>query len=190
MYKIILITCLSLGILSAINSQTEGLEKKGLLFGVAVGASQATLSIGEGAREKSSGISLPNIKVGKSISEKVAVLLYLPGSLYEYNNNGRTRDRGFEAILPSVQFWPSERMWLLTGIGLGMDAPVFFDIKSEEERNFNFGYAFTLGAGYELIHFNNKTIDLQARFHYGSIETELGKLQGRAFSILLGFNIF
>ncbi len=85
------------------------------------------------------------------ITPRTALLLCLPGTVYRYKWSERERDRGFEAIVPAVQFWPCDRFWLLAGAGLGMDAPAFYDIKNEAERKFYFGGAALAGAGYQIF---------------------------------------
>lgn len=175
---------------SQVIGQNETPNKSGFFFGFALGASSLDLTLVDQASEKSTGMSLPNFKIGKMVSDKMALMVYLPGSLYEYKQSGRARARGFEAILPSAQFWVKDRFWLMGGVGLGLDAPAFFDIKDEEERTFSFGYAGAVGAGYELVQKRNKTIDLQTRIHYGSIDTDDGNLKGFAVSFLVGFNLY
>jgi len=174
---------------SMVFCQANELNREGVLFGVSFGLSQTKFDIDNAKSDSQSGLSLPNIKIGKSVNDQISVLLYLPGSVYKYELEGRTRNRGFEAVLPSIQYWPTDRIWLLGGLGLGMDAPAFFDIKTEEERRFHFGYAMALSSGYELIQFHNKTIDIQARIHHGVINTDDGKVRGTSFTILLGINL-
>lgn len=170
--------------------QSEAPNKNGFFFGFALGASSLDLTLADLDSENSTGLSLPNFKIGKMVSDKMALMIYLPGSIYEYEQSGRSRSRGFEAILPSAQFWVKDRFWLMGGVGLGLDAPAFFDIKDEEERNFNFGYAGAISAGYELVQKGSKTIDLQTRIHYGSIDTDDGNLKGLTVSFLVGFNLY
>lgn len=175
---------------SQIIGQNQPSQKSGFLFGFSMGASSQNLTLSNNISEKSTGLSLPNLKIGKMVSDKMALLVYLPGSIYDYEESGRSRARGFEAILPSTQIWIKDRFWVLGGFGLGMDAPVFFDIKSEEERKFYFGYAAAFGVGYEFVQKRNKTIDLQTRIHYGSVDTDNGNLKGLAISFLVGINFY
>lgn len=173
-----------------LSGQSESLNREGFIFGLSIGASSLKLNLTDQNTDKSTVASFPNLKFGKMISNKVAILAYLPGTVYEYNRSGRTRARGFEAILPSAQIWIKDRTWVMGGFGIGMDAPAFFDIKSEEERKFYFGYATAFSIGHELLQRGNKTIDLQARIHYGSINTDDGDLSGLAVSFLVGFNLY
>ncbi len=132
--------------------------------------------------------SFPNFKIGSMISENTALLLYLPGSVYNYTLSGRTRDRGFEGIIPSVQHWTNDRIWLLAGIGISMDAPAFYDIKSKDERKFYFGYGVIAAAGYEIWIKGRFVVDIQARMHYGEVKFDNLNENGLAANFLLGIN--
>lgn len=124
------------------------------------------------------------------ISPRTALLLYLPGTVYAYKNEGRERDRGFESIVPAVQYWVGDLLWLLGGVGLGLDAPAFYDIKEETERKFYFGTAALAGVGYELWRKGRFALDLQGRVHYGNAKLPKGRRDGLAFSLLVGFNFY
>lgn len=165
-------------------------ERKGILLGGALGVSSLRLSSPAFPEDRQMGFSLPNIKIGAMLSPRLAMLLYLPGTVYTYKWGGRQRDRGFEGIVPSVQYWAGNRLWLLGGVGLGMDAPAFYDIKDKEERRFYFGTSALAGAGYELWRKERFTLDVQGRVHYGEANTPDGKRKGLAFSILLGLNFY
>jgi hypothetical protein len=165
-------------------------ERKGFIFGGAVGASYINLSAPNFSSEKQLGLSFPNLKFGKMITPRTALLLCLPGTVYRYKWSERERDRGFEAIVPAVQFWPFDRFWLLAGAGLGMDAPAFYDIKNEAERKFYFGGAALAGAGYQIFQHGRFALDVQGRVHFGNINTPDGNKKGVAFSLLVGFNFY
>ena len=58
-------------------------------------------------------------------------------TVYAYTGTGRARKRGIEGLFPSIQYWPSSRVWLSTGAGLNLDAPAFYDMarrRSSPER--------------------------------------------------------
>jgi len=164
--------------------------KEGFFFGTSVGLSQLSLDSEENESGNHLSLSFPNFKIGKMINPKMAILLYLPGNVYTFDVSDRERDRGFEAILPSVQYWVTDRAWIMGGLGIGMDAPAFYDIRDETERKFYFGYSSALGLGYEFAYLNNKTFDIQGRVHYGSVDVDDDTLNGTAFSVLLGFNLY
>lgn len=179
------------GFLFGTSAQTlseKTLERKGFIFGTSVGLSTLKLNFTGQPTQRNISLSLPNFKVGAMISKRTALVLYLPGTIYTYKLEGRQRDRGFEAIIPSVQYWLKDRFWLLGGVGIGMDAPVFYDIKDETERVFYFGSAAIAGVGYELWHNKKMALDLQSRVHYGTANFPDGKRDGLAFSFLVGLN--
>jgi hypothetical protein len=163
-------------------------ERKGFIIGAALGASSINLNFPSRSTFHTLSASFPNIKMGAMISKRTALLVYLPGSIYTYTGSGRKRDRGFEGIIPSIQYWLKDRWWVLGGAGIGLDAPAFYDVKNEEEKNFNFGSSLTIGTGYEIWRKGKFAMDIQSRVHYGSATVSDGVRTGLAFNILLGFN--
>ncbi len=120
--------------LHAQSSDQGGFERKGFLLCAAFGVSSIQLSTPGLPGENQLGLSLPNLKIGTMIGRRTAALIYLPGTVYSYDLEGRKRDRGFEGIVPSVQFWAADRLWLLGGVGLGMDAPAFDIYKPQRAK--------------------------------------------------------
>lgn len=173
---------------NAQNISEKNFERKGFIFSTAFGISSVGLNFPSYGKQNEISASLPNFKIGAMISEHTALLVYLPGSIYTYKNEGRKRDRGFEGIIPSVQYWLKERWWVLGGAGLGLDAPVFYDIKNEEERKFYFGGSVVAATGYEIWRKGRCTIDVQSRIHYGTANLTEGSRKGMAFNFLVGFN--
>ncbi|MFN0275984.1 MAG: hypothetical protein ACKVPJ_09580 [Chitinophagales bacterium] len=163
-------------------------EREGFIFGASVGASSLCLRYPASDVQTVSAFSLPNFKFGYMVTNRTALLLYFPGSVYSYTGEGRTRDRGFEAILPSAQYWITDRWWALAGAGLGMDAPAFYDIQNEEERKFYFGGSVVLATGFELLRKGKFVLDTQGRVHYGTASLTEGTRTGIAYSILVGVN--
>jgi len=187
---ICIIVFLSLS-LFAQSTEFKSFERKGLIIGAAFGVSSIHLSFPEQASFSQTNASFPNIKIGAMISPKLAILAYLPGTVYSYSGNGsRKRDRGFEGIVPSVQYWLKDRWWLLGGAGLGMDAPAFYDIKNESERKFYFGSTLLAGTGFELWRWKNCALDLQGRVQYGTAKMPEGIRKGVAFSVGVGLNLY
>lgn len=166
----------------------QNIDRKGFIFGASIGVSSVHLSFPSAQHQNEISASFPNFKIGAMVSQRTALLLYLPGSIYTYKNESRERARGFEAIVPSVQYWVADRWWVLGGVGLGMDAPAFFDIKDDSERKFYFGGAFVAGVGYDIWRSGRFAIDAQSRIHYGTANIPDGRLQGAALDILIGFN--
>lgn len=166
----------------------KGVERRGIVFGTALGVSRVQRSGSVLQRDIQAGLSFPNFKIGGMLGRRTALLLYLPGSVYNYQGEGRRRDRGFEGMFPSVQFWPRERWWVLGGAGLAMDAPAFYDIQDAGERKFYFGAGMVAGAGYEIWRGRRSALDIQTRVHYGSVDRPEGAMNGWALNLLLGFN--
>jgi len=179
---------LNASILVAQTSATA--HRKGFVIGGAVGLSALQLNYPTAGTQHFQAASFPNLKVGAMINPRLAILVNLPGTVYSYSLDGRKRDRGFEGIIPSVQYWPLDRVWVSGGAGLGMDAPAFYDIEGSEERKFYFGPSALAGAGYEIWRRRNMTFDIQGRVHYGKADTPDGNRGGWAFSLLLGVNFY
>lgn len=175
-------------LLQAQNQDKKPITRKGFVFGTAAGVSSLRLSGRNIGNETQAGLSFPNFKIGTMVGDRTALLMYLPGSIYAHKREGRQRDRGFEGILPSVQYWVKNRWWLLGGAGLAMDAPAFYDIQEDSERKFYFGAGMIAGAGYEIWQGRRSALDVQLRAHYGSVKRPEDRLNGYAFSLLLGFN--
>jgi hypothetical protein len=74
------------------------------------------------------------------------------------------------------------------GVGLGMDAPAFYDIKGEEERKFYFGASALAGTGYEIWRKGKFACDIQGRVHFGTAKLPNGTQKGSVVSFLIGFN--
>ncbi len=163
-------------------------DREGFVFGTSVGISYINLKVQDLINQDVLAASFPNFKIGYMISKNTAILLHLPGSVYKYYRSGRPRDRGFEGIVPSVQYWNNQRMWFLAGAGITMDAPAFYDIKNEDERKFYFGYGIIASAGYEIWTNGRFAIDIQARMHYGEVDFENLNENGFAANLLIGFN--
>lgn len=174
-------------IISLILISLSQLKAQSFTYGVSFGSAQFLHQNGS-KNYNDFTFSLPNIKLGKQINSKHAVVLYLPETLYQYKESGGIRNRGFEAILPSLQYQNHPKLSCLTGLGLGIDAPAFYDIKNESERKFYFGAAATSSIAYEFHKSKNFSLDLQARVQYGKIKMETHYHEGFALNLLLGIN--
>lgn len=170
-------------------AQTTEVERKGFFWGAAAGAGVLSLHVGDTLAFSGGGASFPNLRVGTMIGRRTAVLLLLPGTVYAWRLSGRTRDRGFEGVVPMLQYWPANRWWVSAGAGLGMDAPAFYDIKDSTERKFWIGGALIAASGWELWQQQHFVLDLQARIHANvGLNHPAGTARGTALSLLVGVN--
>lgn len=163
--------------------------REGLLFGASIGGGYIYSTVDSNDQQEAS----PAIgwKVGGMISQNTALMLYFPSTFYTYEGDTespRDRLRGLEGVIPAVQFWPGENWWVMGGVGLGLDAPVFYDVKEESEGDYYAGVGALAGVGYEFYHRGNFTTDIQGRIHMGTAEVPEGTRKGVAFNILVGFN--
>jgi hypothetical protein len=135
-----------------------------------------------------------DLKAGYMIKSNIALLITSNVSGYEYSGIGRSRKRDFGVLAPTVQYWFRDRFWALAGIGLGLDAPVFFDVKDpdnhEEEIAYHTGLGIVGAIGYELYQGGRFTIDLKARMTYRNVNIAEGKTAGVSPSILMGINFY
>lgn len=169
-----ILICL-LFVLSGIKAQES--SRKGWFIGAGAGASHLEFNVNWTDPLSQNGLTLPNIHVGKMLTDRSAFMLYLPGTVYHYKKYGRERDRGFEGLIPTYQLWITKRWWAMAGFGLGMDAPAFYDIKEESERKFYFGPSALVATGFEMIRKDRFSLDLSARYTWSGIYTKAGDLE-------------
>jgi hypothetical protein len=171
----------------------DAFQRKGFVFGISAGAGYMHTSIPTNKNSGQAGMAY-NWKVGSSLNSRLAILLQGAITTYQYQgheDSPRARLRGFEGLIPSAQYWVSDRVWVTGGIGLGMDTPVFYDVKDEREGKYYGGGVKTiLGTGYEIWQRKNKTIDIQGRLSYGTAQVPEGKRSSFACDVLIGFNLY
>jgi outer membrane protein W len=128
------------------------------------------------------------------IKPNISLLLTSNVSGYAYSGIGRARKRDFGVLAPTVQYWFHERFWALAGVGLGIDAPVFFDIKDpdnhKEEIEYHSGLGIVGAIGYEFYQGKKMAIDLKVRMTYRNVNITEGKTTGISPSILIGINFY
>lgn len=167
------------------NSAKKTVERKGFVFGFGLGAGNLNLKTNDTIKVAFSS-TLPNIKAGYMLSNRLALLSFLPGANYEYNG----KKRGFEAVVIAGQYWLKESWWVLGGTGLTFDAPAFYTVKDPKKAGFYSGFpAFTFATGYEVWHKGKFVIDLQYRLFYGKSNLpHNGMRQGISNMLTVGFN--
>ncbi|MFK8162192.1 MAG: hypothetical protein AB8H12_06975 [Lewinella sp.] len=183
---------ISLGLLFAVTAfgQDHGnsIERHGFVIGFGIGG--GVISIADSGDETpfdeaQAGISLPNLKFGWMVSNRLALLATFPGMIYEFEG----KDRSFDAFIPSVQYWMSDRWWIDAGVGLAMDFPAFYEVDDFRDEDWNFGGAVSFSTGIELVQQKKYTLDLQTRLHMGRVYLDNdAHRDGVAFTVGIGFN--
>lgn len=164
----------------------NAIERKGFVIGIGISAGVFSISDSdqEVAFEKAQGdISLPNLKMGWMVNERLAILGSFPGMIYELND----KDRSFSAFVPSVQYWFKDGWWVNGGIGLAVDGPALYEDLSGED--WNFGCAVTASTGFEVVQKKRYALDIQTQLHLASTLLENdGHREGVVFTVGIGFN--
>jgi hypothetical protein len=186
-YMLICFALVFLGRMASAQSN-EIPARSGFFWGAAAGVSSIQLSTNTFGKHHETNLSFPNFKFGRMLSPRSVLFVYLPGTIYRSSDLGRPRDRGFEGIIPSFQYWVKERWWIAAGAGLALDAPAFYDIKDESERKFYFGGAALLSSGFEVYRKGNFALDIQARYHIGYSNIPNDTRKGNALTVLVGVN--
>ena len=165
--------------------EKNNVERKGFVIGVGLGGGALTLNTNDTLQVAFSG-SLPNIKIGAMVNERLALLAMLPGATYTYN--GKTR--GFEAVMVAAQYWIKDKWWVMGGTGLTFDAPAFFTVKDLKTAGFYTGLpAFTFATGYEVWNNGKFAIDLHYRIFLGKSNLpNNGQREGMSNLFIVGFN--
>lgn len=185
MKKLILISICLLAMYSA-NAQNQTPTRKGFSIGASVGVGVLHFTQGGGDANTGADLSLPNLKIGWLFNERLGVYLNAPGQIYKEKG----RDRSFEGLIPTVQYWPTNAWWISGGAGLAMDLPAFYEVKNVEDEDYNFGKGVLLSSGYEVIQGKKWAMDLQARLLMSSVNLDEGRRDGTSFTIALGFNFY
>ena len=170
------------------SAQNEKPDRKGFTIGgsAGIGVLHFTQGMAETETETSGNISLPNMKVGWFITDDFAVYLNTTGQIYELNG----RDRSFEGIIPSVQYWTSDRWWMSGGFGAALDTRAFYESKSKSADS-EWGKGVLLASGYEFKQREKWAMDVQARLFMASVSRDgLQSLEGTSFTIAFGFTFF
>lgn len=166
--------------------------RKGFVFGTAVGVAYTTQSFPNKSQNNTDfGF---DFKLGYMIKPNIALLLSSNVSGYVYEGIGRSRKRDFGVLAPTVQYWFRKRFWALAGIGIGLDAPVFYDIEdpdnNKEETAYYSGLGIVGAIGYEFYQGKKFAVDLKARITYRNVNIAEGNTTGVSPSILVGINFY
>lgn len=175
-------------VLNTTNAQSQNkelFEKKGFGIGLGVGAGVLSLSTNDTVNAKFS-TTLPNIKLGYMVNNRLALWLLLPGANYKYQGKAR----GFESFTIAAQYWVKNNWWVLGGAGLTFDAPAFYTVKDPKTAGFYTGLpSFSLATGYEIWHKGRFALDVQYRIFLGKSNiANGGHREGVSNMFILGFN--
>ena len=189
--KVLIICFISLSTL-AYSQEEHSIVRKGFVFGTSIGISHSLLTF-PSKKHNEAHLAL-DFKIGYMLKSNIALLLTSNTSVYSYSGIGRDRLRDFGVLAPSIQYWYTDKVWIMGGIGLGIDAPVFFDIKdpdlNEEERVYHNGLGIIGAIGYEFYQGKKFMIDLKAKITYRNVNIIEGKTTGISPAILIGINFY
>ena len=170
------------------HAQEESLqrpERRGFIFGVALGGGSLIVKDEGLASESYAKASVLNLKLGYMLNNKNAICLHIPSGGHKENEE----TRAFESILFTGQHWFGKRLWGSAGVGLAMDMPPFYDTENDDPK-FYFGTATSLGVGYEIWQSKRFALDVQGRIVYGNYQVESIRRQCTAFDLLIGLNLY
>jgi hypothetical protein len=172
--------------------KNQDISRKGFVFGISVGAAHSTLWFPVKS-QNDPGFAL-DAKLGYMLKPNLALLLTTNVSVYDYSGFGRNRKRDFGILAPALQYWLNDRFWILGGVGLGGDNPVFWDIKNPDNDPLETKYYPGLGVvgviGYEIYQRKSFAIDLKAKATYRNVQLQEGRTNGLSFAVLLGVNLY
>lgn len=184
-----LLICL---ISSAYSQNNQNVHRKGFVFGTALGVSHSIQTFPSN-KQNNTGLGL-DFKVGYMVKPNLALLLSSNVSSYDYSGVGRDRKRDFGIVAPTIQYWFNHRFYILGGVGLGVDAPIFWDIEKPEINKEEVQYFAGLGAvtalGFEIYRKKNFALDIKTRLAYRNVELQEGRTSGFSPALLLGINFY
>lgn len=170
------------------------IQRKGFIFGTSYGTGYSILRFPD-KNQSELGFAL-DVKLGYMIKSDLALLLSTNVTIYDYSGFGRDRKRDFGILAPSVQYWVNNKFWVLGGVGLGGDNPVFWDIDFENvdtdplETKYYNGLGLVTAAGYEIYQRKNIALDLKTKITYRNVKMREGQTNGVSFALLLGLNFY
>jgi hypothetical protein len=160
----------------------------GVIYGVALGLSHVSLrALPSLPAVRGTDVAL-GWHVGYQTSSRLAVKLAATTSVYRYPGPGRSRKRGFETLMPTLEYRVDDHVRVSAGAGVQFDAPVFYDIKASNasERRFYPGLGAVFGLSYTPHAGRRYSPDLQARYNVGYTDVPQGRLVGQTGALLVG----
>lgn len=164
------------------------IERKGFTASVGLGLGAIGIKdsqTGTNFEEGKFALSFPDLKLGYMLNQRMAVVLNSTGAIYEYEG----LDRSFEAFMPTFQYWVADRWWINAGFGLAVDMPALYDIKRDQNDDFNFGHAVGVGAGFEVYRHKNCVMDLKLQALAGGVNLDNnGERDAASLTLGIAFN--
>lgn len=193
-FKIILLFMCSIVCTQTIDAQVKSdFQRKGFVIGTSLGVANSKLNFPDKSDMQTDlGIDL---KIGYMLNPRLAILLTSNVAIYDYSGFGRDRKRDFGVLSPSVQYWLKDKLWVMGGIGIGGDNPVFWDIKNPDteplETKYYSGLGLVASTGYELFQSNkNFTVDIKGRIMYRNVSLQEGDTTGISYGVMVGINFY
>lgn len=175
---------------SALGQNKHEVQREDFVFGVSFGLANSNLNF-PSKKQNCTNLAM-NWKVGYMLNSKLALLLNGAVSTYKYDITDRKRFRDFGGVFASAQYFVADKLWVLGGMGIGTDAPVFYDLKPDNkiELKYYSGLGFVSSVGYEIYSKGNFALDLQARMNYSIVNLPIGRTNGFTTALLLGINFY
>lgn len=158
--------------------------------GVAIGGAFSRLSSTNQTARGGGNIALA-WRVMYHVSDHAALGIHAGATPFHHTGAGRARRRGFEGVYPAVEWHPDREHWVAAGLGVHLDAPVFYDMRPSTpgERRFSPGLGGMLAAGRRVGSATSPTAfagEVVARAWTGRVRTPDGLLTGWAAALLAG----
>ncbi|MBY5952585.1 hypothetical protein KUV23_16475 [Algoriphagus marincola] len=186
MKKLIFIFFVSLITTLNIQAQTENPLRKGFTVGVSLNGSVLHFTEGMSEDPTQGGISLPNLKMGWFVSPRTAIYVNTVGQIYESEGV----DRSFEGIIPSIQYWATDKWWISGGYGASLDMRALYESEADSKKS-EWGKGVLISTGYEVLQRKKWALDIQSRLYMGRVtRSEGGNLDATNFSVGVGITLF
>ena len=186
---VLFVSCCKISISLFAQSKNE-IIRRGFIFGFSSGIANSNSNF-PNKFQNNTNLAL-NWKLGYMLNPILALLINGAISIYEYDLTYRKRLRDFGGVFASAQYFVTEKIWIMGGIGIGTDAPVFYDLKPENkvETEYYSGLGLVSSVGYEIYRKKNFALDLQARINYSNVNLPIGITNGFTTALLLGINFY
>lgn len=169
----------------------DSAKPRKLVFGLAAGTAYSYQTFA-GRAQENADFAL-QIEGGVRLNKRFAVLISSSVSTYLYQGVvGRPRKRDFGVLSVAFRYAPMERFSLTGGAGLGVDAPVFFDMespdKNKEETRYYAGPGCMGSLAYTFYRTRFISLDVRTRLSWRQVMAPDGRVGGISTALLIGLN--